>query len=242
MKDSSISVLIAKAKTFMTWARRNKIAVQEIEWPRLKQGERRVRFLTPDDEARILTELDPNRAVDERQARQLQDSKDFFVGLLDTACRLGELSIVQWRDVDIDAGTIQLYRPKVKNRSVIHVTKRFQNILRRRYVERVNEFVFADDRGRSHRQRPNRSIVLAIRRAGLKNFHLHDVRHAAVARLIQGGMTLFEVSKILGHSSIAMSERYAFLEAEDVTRKAKKILDDAQEGIWRSSVSDLITF
>ena len=55
------------------------------------------------------------------------------------------------------------------------------------------------------------SFNTACRRAGIKDFHIHDLRHTFASWLVMNGTPLFEVSKLLRHASIQMTERYAHL-------------------------------
>ena len=52
-----------------------------------------------------------------------------------------------------------------------------------------------------------KSFQTACRRAGIEDFHIHDLRHTFASWLVMNGVPLFEVSKLLRHSSIQMTER-----------------------------------
>lgn len=54
------------------------------------------------------------------------------------------------------------------------------------------------------------------RKANVTDFHFHDTRHDFASRLLRSGATLAMVRDALGHSSIAMTERYAHLERRDL--------------------------
>ena len=56
-----------------------------------------------------------------------------------------------------------------------------------------------------------KSFNTACRRLGIENFHIHDLRHTFASWLVMEGVPLFEVSKLLRHASIQMTERYAHL-------------------------------
>ena len=71
-------------------------------------------------------------------------------------------------------------------------------------------------------------FAVACRRAGIKDFHFHDLRHTCAAWLVQAGVPLTQVRDVLGHASIVMTERYAHLAPENI-RQAVACLD-ANEG------------
>jgi len=57
------------------------------------------------------------------------------------------------------------------------------------------------------------------KRTELTDFHFHDLRHEAVSRLVEGGLSDQEVESISGHKSMQMLRRYTHLRAEDLVRK-----------------------
>jgi len=67
------------------------------------------------------------------------------------------------------------------------------------------------------------------RRAGIKDFRVRDMRHTCASSLVQGGVPLLEVSKLLGHSTTEMTERYAHLAPENF-KAAVSFLDRLRSG------------
>ena len=50
--------------------------------------------------------------------------------------------------------------------------------------------------------------------AGLPDLRLHDLRHSYASTLVNNGVSLYDVQKLLGHSSITTTQRYAHLSSE----------------------------
>jgi integrase len=69
------------------------------------------------------------------------------------------------------------------------------------------------------------AISKAFKRAGLKNFRIHDLRHTCASRLIQNGMSLYEVANILGHVDVQTTQRYAHLDRTNISQKARDIME-----------------
>jgi site-specific recombinase XerD len=57
----------------------------------------------------------------------------------------------------------------------------------------------------------NRAWWAALKKAGIKNFHFHDLRHTFCSNLIMAGGDLKDAKEMIGHSDIAMTDRYSHL-------------------------------
>ena len=68
-----------------------------------------------------------------------------------------------------------------------------------------------------------------MRSAGVEGASFKTLRHTAASYMVQQGVPLYEVQKILGHSSPAMTQRYAHL-APDHLKGAASALDRALSG------------
>jgi integrase len=63
----------------------------------------------------------------------------------------------------------------------------------------------------SGRQRADKSFHELLERAKIRDFRFHDLRHTFASWYMMSGGDLYELSKLLGHSNIKMTERYADL-------------------------------
>lgn len=62
-------------------------------------------------------------------------------------------------------------------------------------------------------------------RAGMEDFHVHDLRHAFASKLMNRGAGLLLTSKLLGHATTRMTERYAHID-KDTLDSANQFLTD----------------
>lgn len=207
--------------------------VGDLTFPSVKLSAGRLRYLTIGEERRLLTELDPRREgrglapFDQRADRvkaAMQDAYDVVVVLLDTGARYGEIAKLTWKQIDLDKALIHLWRPKVRNESVIFMTDRVVETLRRRYEARKSDHVFGNKTG-SARGYTHVSMRKAFNRAGLHDCTIHTLRHTHATRLIQNGLSIYEVQAVLGHTDAKTTMRYAHLEQARVTAKARDVIN-----------------
>ena len=207
--------------------------VSDVTFPQIKLPKSSLRYLSDDEERRLLVALDPMRhgaglpPVAERSVemqRSLQDAYDLVVLLLDTGARYSEIANIEWLRIDLASRTIHLWRQKVQNENVLYMTDRVFDVLSRRDVTKASQFVFCNRNGDA-RGYSAMSIRKAIKRAGLRDCRIHTLRHTHASRLIQNGMSVYEVKEILGHSDIKTTLRYAHLEQRQVTSKARDVIN-----------------
>jgi integrase len=214
-------------------ARRLGYATSELEFPSVKLPKFRLRYLSEEEERRLLKELDPKRdgngfrphaLRDAETQRSLQDAYDLAVLLLDTGARYSEIANIEWVRIHMDQREIHLWRPKVQNETILYMTDRALDVLHRRFQAPRGKYVFRNRLG-GPRGYAGRSIKKALVRAGLSDCTIHTLRHTLATRLIQNGMSIYEVREILGHTDIKTTMRYAHLEQRQVTSKARDVIN-----------------
>lgn len=200
----------------------------------LKPSKGKLRYLSKTEETSLLAELHPSKKMNglfgetpETTIAQRQDVYDLVILLLDTGARYSEACNLTWDDIDLKEKTVNIYRNKVKNQSVLHHTKRLAEVLQSRFnsEDKDDKYVFTAKDG-GPRKYSSRSFDSACRRAGIEGIGLHGLRHTFASRLVQKGISLYEVQSLLGHSSSATTQRYAHLVQNDAAAKAVKILND----------------
>ena len=92
---------------------------------------------------------------------------------------------------------------------------------RLRHHHLATSFVF------TYQGKPLKSVCTAFEnscnRAGIKSLRFHDLRHTFATRLVLAGVDLATVSKLLGHSSIQMTMRYAHPTPEALKNAVSKL-------------------
>jgi site-specific recombinase XerD len=104
------------------------------------------------------------------------------------------------------------------------MTDRTFAILSRRSLIQHGQHVFLNRQG-GPRGYVSQSIRKALRNAGLQDCRIHTLRHTHASRLIQNGLSVYEVREVLGHTDIKTTMRYAHLETRQVTSKARDVIN-----------------
>lgn len=152
-------------------------------------------------------------------------SKAAILLLLFTGCRRNEILSMKWDQVRLDEG--RLYLPVTKNgRSrTVHLNQKASEVLqelaaRKDDTERTRKsgYVFPS------REATAKGYLFDLRKplekaciiAGIENFRTHDLRHTFASIAVSSGADLYAVQRLLGHSDISMTQRYAHLSSNDL--------------------------
>lgn len=162
-----------------------------------KENNHRLRFLTDTEIEALLKACSPHlRPIVE-------------VALL-TGMRRGELLGLKWEQVR--NGFIYLTETKGGKARQIPVNDRLAQIFRelRQKNQLKSPYVFCDAQGRRFHE-VKRSFASACKKAGLEDFHFHDLRHTFASHLVMRGVSLKAVQELLGHADVRQTMRYAHL-------------------------------
>ena len=135
-----------------------------------------------------------------------------IVFALATAMRRGEILAMRWTDLDLARQTLLI--PETKNgcSRVIPLSREAVAILKRIPKTRDRVFPISANALRL-------SWARLIRRAKLKDLHFHDLRHEAISRLFELGLSVPEVALISGHKDLRMLFRYAHAARQAILAK-----------------------
>ena len=241
--------LVAFLISVYNYARDEKLDVSEANFKDVKlKTKRKTRFFLDGEEQKFLKEIDPAREAngmpsyaDRIKSKMyiqtaLQDQYDLCVFLIDTGVRHTEASEALRSSVGLDWKYINIYREKVGNEGNIALTNRLREVLQRRLHNSNSPYIFP----RRHDPSKPRTYAMdgvrkAINRAELNAEHLvkrygtftpHCFRHSFASKLAQNGLDLLSISKLLGHSTTQMTQRYAHLIHDRSADQAAEILNN----------------
>lgn len=180
----------------------------------------RERYLTP-QEAKALLEAVYERSPQAHDMAQLS---------LYTGMRFGEVASLSWGCIDLAGGTVRILRAKHEKSRTIPMPELIRTYFKSLDQGRSHELVFPDENGRRMEQVPS-SFKRAINDAELnkdiddpkKRFGFHGLRHTYASWLVQAGVDLFRVQRLLGHSTPVMTDRYSHLAQEDLAIAVEKM-------------------
>lgn len=176
---------------------------------------RRIRYLSHDEADRLLGEL-------RTHSRQLHD---IAAVSLYSGARAGEVFALQWKDVDVEKGTLFLRDTKNGESRVAYLLEGGATILSER-LERAKErgayspsaLVFTGRKGDPITE-VSRTFDKVVENLGF-NEHVtdqrdklvfHSLRHTYASWHAENGTSLVVIKELMGHKSLAMTERYSHL-------------------------------
>jgi integrase len=150
--------------------------------------------------------------------------------LILTGCRLSEIMSLQWSYVDLDVPALRLPDSKT-GAKVVHVGQPVADLLRDAQRIDGNLWVIAGTlpgKPLSDLQ-PFWQRVRA--RAGVKDVRIHDLRHTFASTAVASGQGLPMIGKLLGHTQVQTTARYAHLAAEPVRMAADAVAQNLRQSL-----------
>ena len=175
--------------------------IKDIEFPR--GSTERNRRLKEGERERLLTAASSQRNI------YIAPAIEFAT---ETGMRRSEMLSLRWCDLDLENGFASLYDTKNGEDRRVPLTRRCVEILRTVRQDHEKVFPISANCLRLAWER-------ARNKAGITDLRFHDLRHEAVSRFFEMGMSVPEVALISGHKDVRMLFRYTHLKAEDILRK-----------------------
>ena len=144
--------------------------------------------------------------------------------------RASEIFFLTWGDINFDEKTIFIRDPKNKKNRFANMTQELNNILASYNTGKKNDkLLFINSKGNKFKEIP-KLFKEVVDRIGLNNsvddrrqkVVFHTLRHTYASWMVQNGVDLYTVKELMGHSTLAMTERYAHLAKENLKNAVKK--------------------
>jgi len=169
---------------------------------------RRVRFLT-EDEARAL--------LDELKQRSRQTWEMALLSL-HTGMRAGEIFNLRWQNIDFENKLINIMDTKSGRNRQAHMTPEVESMLKAKEQGAPSDLVFPDRNGNRIVQ-ISKAFDRAVAALGLNDgitdprqkVVFHTLRHTFASWLAIAGTPLHVIKELMGHQTLAMTERYSHL-------------------------------
>jgi len=186
----------------------NENPLKNLSKSHLAKDIQRVRFLSL-DEFKVLSKLIRGT-----------DIEDYILFAMNSGLRLGEQLNLTWDRVDYTHKEIYIIETKTKRNRTFPLNPVLEEILKKR--EHLKQpFILSKSTldSRWH---------VVLNKANINNFRWHDLRHTFASWCLKGWFNwqknkidLYRLSKLLGHSKINMTERYAHLQIDDLKKDIK---------------------
>lgn len=147
-----------------------------------------------------------------------------------------ELFSLPWSEVDFERGTVRLLRTKNKKVRTVALNSRALELLKKLRDEATPgcPWVFPARSGDGHLVDIRKPLGRALKRAGISDVRPHDLRRSFGSLAVNAGVDIYQVKDLLGHSSVAVTQRvYAHL-LQDTLRNASEVVGRTVGAAWES--------
>lgn len=212
--------------------------VDNVQRPKVKNE--RTRYLTDEERKSLLTACITSTNVDL-----------YLVVILaiSTGMRKGEIMGMRWQDMHTsqEQNFTRVHLTKTKNnqdRSVLLTSHALELLEARRAtllestkLKAAAGLIFPGPITTGKPADLRKPWAAAMEAAGLKDFRFHDLRHTTASYLAMDGTSLLSISKVLGHKSTKMTERYAHLTSSHLD-DAVRSMNEKRFGVHPSFKND----
>ena len=191
--------------------------------------EKRERFLSDEEFRRlgeVVNEMEATGSVTVYEAAAIRL-------LMLTGCRKNEIVKLKWKDVDINAGEIRIPDGKTGAR-LVPLSPAAAEVLSGLPRKAKQPWVILGIRSGRHLGDLQPAWERIRECAGLDDVRIHDLRHSFASRALALGESLPMIGKLLGHTQVQTTARYAHLQRDSIKASASRIADSIGADIRRT--------
>lgn len=163
---------------------------------KLKEDNEIPRYLSTEEEKNLFRELP-------------EHLKPIVICALQTGLRRSNILNLRWEQIDFDFGFIEIEKQENKGHKEIKIpiSDKLMNVFNAIGLQEQG-YVFVNPLTNKPYNTIRKGFLEACKRAGVKNFRFHDLRHTVGTRLIEKGVDIKTVQELFAHSSIVTTQRY----------------------------------
>lgn len=241
LSPKTINKIVGVLKTVLNYACRQDYLIVNptVGIAAIRVTQKRLSYLSEAEVAQVL-----NMA-------RFQDYYPIIVTALNTGMRIGEILGLCWDSVQWESETLEISRSlsrttlneRTKTHTIRHIPMNSamkELLIHLRKTQRNPKFVFVDEHGGPFRPDHfcQRIFHPLLEKAGVKKIRFHDLRHTFASLFMMKGGNIYDLQKILGHSSVTMTQVYAHLSPQHL-QKAIQIVNFQADGLPQSCHSDI---
>ncbi|MGC3900921.1 tyrosine-type recombinase/integrase [Legionella pneumophila] len=211
VKPSSVNRMLELIRAILNKAHKQWKWLESVPVIRMRKFEnKRLRWLTKKESQRLLAELPPHL-------------KDMAAFTLATGLRQANVTGLQWKEVDLTKGHALIHPDQSKTKRAIPVPLNSDALeILNRQRGRHPEYVFTYQ-GNPVSRCNNHAWLKALKRAGIKDFRWHDLRHTWASWHVQNGTSLHELQQLGGWSEYDTVLRYAHLSSDHLRKASERV-------------------
>ena len=135
--------------------------------------------------------------------KEISQTKNLIAFLIYTGCRKGEALNLKWDNVDLQNDIIAIKGTKTKYDRYIPIHSQLKELLQG--IEKKDGCDYVFNIAGKKLGDCKRSFHTACNNAGIKDMHMHDLRHVFASKMVMNGTSLYITGELLGHRTTQMT-------------------------------------
>jgi integrase len=179
---------------------------------------KRIRLAKEKPRSRYLTREEIHCLIEATESSKAPHLRPIVIMALNTGMRIGEILNLKWDDVDFNRRVIQVQQTKNDQPREVPMTDwLFETLWDWRKKSLDFPYVFSNISGKPITT-VRTSFAVALKKAGIKDFRFHDLRHTAASQMYMSGLDIKSIKEICGWKTLSMVDRYSHLTTEHKRR------------------------
>ena len=176
---------------------------------------------------RFLSPVEVHDFINAVRAEDEQHWREFFLLLLTTGARKSSMLQMRWQDIDLINAVWHVPSWASKNGRALAlplVRESLESLHKLKELKKESDWVFPSmTSSTGHVTSPEKPFKRICKRAGLTDFHIHDIRRTAGSWAATNGVNSQTITKILGHKSQQSAEPYTRMDLDPVRQALNTI-------------------